>query len=133
MRMIFHSSLKQLFNIIFNNFKVVPVELNSLECSPSISPQPPPIFKSNKVTPMDESNSDDQDGIVNDICETIDEAMLSIEEAEMSDEGSKDSGHTDESSITGIYDLQNEHEKVMRAETKESFKSKRSAHWNDNT
>lgn len=110
------------------------MELNSSACSPSISPQPPPVFKSNKITPLDENDSEDQDGIVNDICETVDEAMFSIEEAEVSDddEGSKASGHTDESSITGIYDLQNEHDKVMRIESKESFKLSQSKHWEDN-
>lgn len=105
------------------------MEHNSTACSPSISPQPPPVFKSNKVTPLDDS--DNEDGIVNDICETVDET-LSIEAALASDEeGSKGSGHTDESSLTGIYELQNEHEKVMNTETKESFRLSNATHWED--
>lgn len=84
---------------------------------------------------MEESNSEDQEGIFNDICETLDEAMFSIEgeEPEISDdEGSKASGYTDESSITGVYDLQNEQNKIMNVETKESFKLRRPAHLDDN-
>ncbi len=109
------------------------MELNSSACSPSISPQPPPVFKSNKVTPMDGNSSEDQDGIVNNICETVDEAMFSIEGAELSDgDESKASGHTDESSITGVYDLQSEHEKNMTTESKESFRQRGSTHWQDN-
>ena len=109
------------------------MELNSSACSPSISPQPPPVFKSNKVTPVDEVNSDDQDGIVNDICETVDEAMFSVEGVDLTDdEESKASGITDESSITGVYELQNEHEKNMSEQSNETFRLKGSTQWDDN-
>ena len=117
-----------------NDHLVVPVELNSSSAfSPSISPQPPPVFKSNKVTPVDGVNSDDQDGIVNDICETVDEAMFSVEGVDLTDdEESKASGITDESSVTGVYDLQNEHEKNMSEQSNETFRLKGSTHWDDN-
>ena len=94
------------------------------------------MFKSNKVTPLEESTSDvDQDGIINDICQTVDEAMFSIEAVEASDEeGSKDSGRTDVSSITtGVYELPGEQEttKNSNTETRESSNEKKSTHWEE--
>ena len=77
-------------------------------------------------------NSEDQDGIVNDICETVDEAMFSIEAADLTDEESKASGITDESSITGVYELQNEQEKTMNAESNGTFRIKGPTRWDDN-
>ena len=111
------------------------MELKSSTCSPSISPQPPPVFKSNKVTPLEESTGDlDEDGIINDICETVDETMFSIEAVEASDEdGSKDSGRTDVSSITGVYELTGEPSTVKNsdAETKESIHLSKSTLWEE--
>lgn len=88
------------------------------------------MFKSNKVTPLEESTSDvDQDGIINDICETVDESMFSIEAVEVSDEeGSKDSGRTDISSITGVYESERE---TTNTDTKESFHLRKSTHWEE--
>lgn len=110
----------------------MPVELNSHAISPSISPQPPPVFKSNKVSPLDDNVSDDQEGIINDICETIDEAMFSIEAADTSDDdGSKGSGHTDVSCITGVYVVQSDHDKMTNNQSNGSIKVDPVSRWDE--
>lgn len=99
------------------------MDMNSSLGSPSNSPQPPPVFKSNKVTPAQKKLSQ---GRVNTYCEAIDDSDNSVElyKDVSGDEGSR-GGDTDESSVAGVYDLQDERDKVMETHSHGTFELRR--------
>ena len=104
-------------------FQAVPIDPNSSLVSPSNSPQPPPVFKSNKVIPVEK---EDNQGQVNIYCETMDETAIFVE-GELcknisGDEGADREEDTDESSVTGFYELQEERDNVINLQSEEILK-----------
>lgn len=102
---------------------IVTVKADSSISCHSTSPLPPPVFKSNKVTPTEDMPVGTKNGMVNGTFETLDELAVQTTEAdfESDNDASKISELMNVSSASEEYELRNESE-IMNLKTDVSFK-----------